>query len=179
MTQLLGISGSLRADSVNTKLIKEAARLFGPSSFTEADLNIPLYNGDDEDRDGLPASVLALVAQIEAADGIIISTPEYNAAIPGVLKNALDWVSRHKPSPWAGKPVAVMSAAAGRAGGIRAQTMLRSCLTPFNLRLIPGSEVAIAGAAKEFDENGQLVSERYAASVDRLMTALRTEIERS
>ena len=117
MTQLLGISGSLRADSVNTKLIKEAARLFGPSGFTEADLNIPLYNGDDEDRDGLPASVLALVAQIEAADGIIISTPEYNAAIPGVLKNALDWVSRHKPSPWAGKPVAVMSAAAGRAGG--------------------------------------------------------------
>lgn len=177
MTTLLGISGSLRKDSVNSKLIREAARLFGKAGFSEADLNLPLYNGDDEDRYGLPDSVLKLVSQISDADGIIISTPEYNAGITGVLKNALDWVSRHKPSPWVGKPVVVMSAAAGRAGGIRAQTMLRSCMTSFNVRLVPGSEIAIAGAGSEFDEHGQLTSERYAASVERLMQALRREIE--
>lgn len=179
MTKLLGISGSLRQDAVNTKLIREAARVYGSESFVEADLNIPLYNGDDEDRDGLPDAVQTLVAQIAEADGIIISTPEYNAAISGVLKNALDWVSRSKPNPWLRKPVAVMSAAAGRAGGVRGQTMLRSCLTPFNVRLVPTSELAIASAASEFDENGQLVTERYQKAVARVMNALRIEIERS
>lgn len=179
MTRILGISGSLRADSVNTKLVREAARLLNPSDFTWADLNLPLYNGDDEDRDGLPDAVETLAAQIESADGIIISTPEYNAAVPGVLKNALDWVSRRKPTPWADKPVALMSAAAGRAGGLRAQTMLRTMMTPFGVRLVPASEVAIAGAASEFDETGHLSSERYEASVQRLMDALQKEIGRS
>lgn len=177
--QLLGLSGSLRTDSVNSKLIREAARLYGDATLTEADLNIPLYNGDDEDRDGLPASVQDLVAQIANADAVIIATPEYNGGITGVLKNALDWVSRAKPSPWAGKPVAVMSAAAGRAGGIRAQTMLRSCMTPFNVKLAAASEVAIATAGSEFDENGLLVSERYQASVARLMAALKADVEAS
>ena len=177
--QLLGLSGSLRTDSVNSKLIREAARLYGDATLTEADLNIPLYNGDDEDRDGLPASVQDLVAQIANADAVIIATPEYNGGITGVLKNALDWVSRAKPSPWAGKPVAVMSAAAGRAGGIRAQTMLRSCMTPFNVKLSAASEVAIATAGSEFDENGHLVSERYQASVARLMAALKADVEAS
>ena len=83
--QLLGLSGSLRTDSVNSKLIREAARLYGDATFTEADLNIPLYNGDDEDRDGLPASVQDLVAQIANADAVIIATPEYNGGIAGVF----------------------------------------------------------------------------------------------
>lgn len=179
MAKLLGISGSLRTASVNSKLVREAARLYAPDSFEMADLNIPLFNGDDEDRDGLPDSAQTLVAQIAAADGVIISTPEYNAGITGVLKNALDWVSRSKPNPWAGKPVAVMSAAAGRAGGVRAQTMLRSCMTPFKVRIVAESEVAIAGAGSEFDDDGRLTSERYEASVLRLMTALKAEIERS
>ena len=177
--QLLGLSGSLRTDSVNSKLIREAARLYGDATLTEADLNIPLYNGDDEDRDGLPASVQDLVAQIANADAVCIATPEYNGPLAGVLKNALDWVSRAKPSPWAGKPVAVMSAAAGRAGGIRAQTMLRSCMTPFNVKLAAASEVAIASAGSEFDESGHLVSERYQASVARLMAALKADVEAS
>lgn len=179
MTKLLGISGSLRAESVNSKLIREAARLFAADSFEMADLNLPLYNGDDEDRDGLPDGVQTLVAQIVAADGILISTPEYNGGITGVLKNALDWVSRAKPSPWADKPVVVLSAAAGRAGGIRAQTMLRTCMTPFKVRLVAESEVAIASAGAEFDETGRLKSERYQASVQRLMDALKKDIARS
>lgn len=179
MTRLLGISGSLRRESVNSKLIREAARLYGDATFEEANLNLPLYNGDDEDAEGLPALAQKLVEQISAADGIVIATPEYNSAITGVLKNALDWVSRSKPSPWNGKPVAVMSAAAGRAGGIRAQTMLRTCMTPFNVRVAAAPEVGIAGAGSEFDDNGHLTSERYTASVQRLMDALRREIEAS
>jgi len=179
MTNILGISGSLRKESVNTKLVQEAVRLLEPTHFTIADLNLPLYNGDDEDRDGLPDAVIRLADQIEAADGIVLSTPEYNAAIPGVLKNALDWVSRKKPNPWADKPVALMSAAAGRAGGLRGQTMLRTVMTPFGARIVPASEVAIAGAAKEFDDNGRLTSERYQASVQRLMDALKKEVART
>lgn len=175
-TKLLGISGSLRADSVNTKLIREAARLFGDTEFQEANLRLPLYDGDLEDASGLPAAVADLVAQIAAADAVVISTPEYNGGITGVLKNALDWVSRAKPSPWQNKPVALMSAAAGRAGGIRAQTMLRTCMTPFKVRIAPAAELAIAGAGSEFDENGHLISERYAESVTALMTALKDEM---
>ncbi len=176
--KLLGISGSLRTDATNTKLIRAAAQLFKGAELVEADLNLPLYNGDDEDREGLPDAVQTLVTQIQSADGVLISTPEYNAGITGVLKNALDWVSRSKPQPWTGKPVALMSAAAGRAGGIRAQTMLRSCMTPFNARIVPASEIAIASSGSAFTEDGTLESDRYVASVKRLMEALRLEIER-
>ena len=175
-TKILGISGSLRKDSVNSKLIREAARLYGECEFLEADLNIPLYDGDLEDEHGLPDVVETLVSQIADADAVIISTPEYNGGITGVLKNALDWVSRAKPSPWAGKPVAVMSAAAGRAGGVRAQTMLRTCMTAFSVRIAAAPEVGIASAGSEFDDDGRLVSERYQASMERLMRALKAEI---
>ena len=178
MAELLQICGSLRQGSVNRMLMEEAGRLW-PGKTAMGEIRMPLYNGDDEDRDGLPASVQDLVAQIANADAVIIATPEYNGGIAGVLKNALDWVSRAKPSPWAGKPVAVMSAAAGRAGGVRAQTMLRSCMTPFNVKLAAASEVAIASAGSEFDENGHLVSERYQASVARLMAALKADVEAS
>lgn len=176
--KLLGISGSLRSGSHNTLLTREAARLFGDVEYVQADLNLPLYNGDDEDRDGLPAAVETLVAQIAEADGVIISTPEYNGGVTGVLKNALDWISRAKPQPWKDKPVAVMSAAAGRTGGILAQTMLRTCMNNFQPRIAPAAAVAIAGSGNEFGEDGQLLSDRYQASLTRLMDALRVEIER-
>ncbi|WP_294225530.1 NAD(P)H-dependent oxidoreductase, partial [uncultured Shimia sp.] len=126
--KLLGISGALRADSTNSKLLREAARLYCADSYVEANLNIPLYDGDLESNNGIPAEVALLVQQIAEADAVLISTPEYNGAVTGVLKNALDWISRHSEKPMVGKPTALMSAAAGRAGGVRAQTMLRSCL---------------------------------------------------
>ncbi len=176
--QLLGISGSLRKDATNTKLLREAARLFGDVRYVQADLNIPLYDGDDEAQNGLPKTVQNLVQQIADADAVLISTPEYNSGITGVLKNALDWVSRSKLKPWDGKPVAVMSAAAGRAGGIRAQTMLRTCMTPFQARIVPASEVAVSGSGSAFDAEGHLESERYQDAVRRLMDALKIEITR-
>ncbi|HGG65855.1 MAG TPA: NAD(P)H-dependent oxidoreductase, partial [Rhodobacteraceae bacterium] len=94
MTQfsLLGISGSLRQGSFNRQLIREAGRLMEDAAFTEADIDLPLYNGDVEEAEGIPAKVQVLADQIGAADAVVISTPEYNQSFSGVLKNALDWV---------------------------------------------------------------------------------------
>jgi len=131
---LLGLCGSLRAASLNRKLMHEAARRFGPAEFTEGDLRLPLYDGDLEDAHGIPAPVQALVDAIAGADAVIVACPEYNQSLPGVLKNGLDWVSRTDGAPWRDKPVALMSAAAGRAGGARAQFALRLALVPFRRR---------------------------------------------
>ncbi len=174
---LLGISGSLRTASFNRKLIREAARLYG-GPYIEADLGLPLYNGDDEDATGTPPSVQALADQIVAAEAVVISTPEYNQSLSGVLKNALDWVSRVDGKPWLDKPVAIMSAAAGRAGGARASYSLRLAMNPFRPRLLTGPEVQVAGASKEFDENGRLTSDLYLATLAELMERLHLEVSR-
>lgn len=173
---LLGLSGSLRRDSTNRLLIREAARLFGEVSYVEADLQLPLYDGDQEDAHGVPDAVQRLAEQISGADAVVISTPEYNKGLSGVLKNALDWVSRTPGSPWSGKPVAVMSAAAGRAGGERAQSTLRACMVPFRPRILQGPEVHLAGSRNEFDDQGRLKSEHYTKTLTELMAALRAEV---
>lgn len=176
--RLLLISGSLRKGSLNAALLREAARLFGDCTAETADLRLPLYDGDLEAA-GMPAEVLTLVAQIKAADAILFSTPEYNKNLSGVLKNALDWVSRVKEDgkmPLAGKPVAILSAAAGRSGGERAQFSLRHCLTPFNPRILQGPEAFVAGAMKAFGEDGRLLDEMTIKLVTAQMAALRAEI---
>ncbi len=174
---ILGISGSLRKFSRNTALLREAVRLFGPSTPIYADLNLPLYNGDLEDRIGLPDAVKTLKAQILAADAIIIATPEYNKMIPGVLKNALDWISRDNPQPLVGKPVAIMSTG-GRFGGEVSQFTLRHALAPFNTNILQGAAFAVANGASAFDENEQLVLPLHAAALTALMARLRTEAQR-
>jgi len=176
---LLGLCGSLRAASLNRKLMHEAARRFGPAEFTEGDLRLPLYDGDLEDAHGIPAPVQALVDAIAGADAVIVACPEYNQSLPGVLKNGLDWVSRTDGAPWRDKPVALMSAAAGRAGGARAQFALRLALVPFRPALVPGPEILVAGAAREFDDAGRLTNVRYAAALDEAMAQLRAAAERA
>lgn len=175
---LLGIAGSLRRDSANRKLIREAARLFDPATFTEADIRLPLYDGDLEDSDGIPPEVQTLADQIAAADAVVISTTEYNKGPSGVLKNALDWISRTKTKPWTGKPVAVMSAAAGRAGGERAQLVLRTFMVPFRTRILQGPELHLADGRNQFDAEGRLTSELYLKTLTELMSALRAEVQR-
>ncbi len=170
---LLGLCGSLRSASTNRLLLKEAARRFGDAQFVEGDLRLPLYDGDLESNDGIPSKVQLLADQIAAADAIVVSTPEYNKGISGVLKNAFDWVSRTEGTPWKGTPVAIVSAAAGRAGGERAQNMARLCLTPFRPLLVPGPEVMVAATAKQWDEDGLLTNEINAKALDELMSILR------
>ncbi|MGY3438635.1 MULTISPECIES: NADPH-dependent FMN reductase [unclassified Marinovum] len=173
---LLGLSGSLRKELTNTKLIREAARVFGPADFVEADLRLPLYDGDLEDSAGIPPEVQRLADQIADADAVVISGPEYNKGISGVLKNALDWVSRTEGTPWVDKPVAIMSAAAGRAGGERTQTMLRACMMAFRPRILQGPEVLVAQARQQFDDSGRLKEERYVKTLSDLMAKLRSEV---
>lgn len=173
MTTLLGISGSLRKASTNTMLMRNAAAIFDAETFIEGDINFPLYNGDLEEAEGIPAAVQTLADQIAAADAVIIATPEYNKALSGALKNALDWVSRTKGGPWNGKPVAIMSAAGGRAGGERSQFSLRLAMTPFRPDILQGPEVLVANSSNEFDENGKLKGEMYIKLLTELMDALK------
>ena len=179
MLSLLGIPGALRAASTNRLLLAEARRAFGEAAYAEADLRLPLFDEDLEIAEGFPESALRLHAQVKAADAIVIATPEYNKALPGVLKNALDWVSRIPGAAWRDKPVAIMSAADGRAGGERSQFSLRLCLTPFRPRLISGPEVLVAQSRSAFDENGRLIDDRYTKSLKELMNILRAEAERN
>jgi chromate reductase, NAD(P)H dehydrogenase (quinone) len=174
---LLGLCGALRAASTNRLLLHEAARAFGDCTFTEANLRLPLYDADLEAA-GIPPDVQSLADQIAAADAVVIATPEYNKNLSGVLKNALDWVSRTKGAPWRDKPVAILSAAAGRAGGERSQFSLRHCLTPFRPHLLPGPEVFIAHSSDAFDDNGHLKDTRSQTSLAELMQLLRAQTRR-
>lgn len=172
LIKLLGICGSLREASFNTLLLHEAARFLPNSALIMADLNMPLYNGDIYDAQGIPASVQKMADQIAAADAIVISTPEYNQSFSGVLKNALDWVSVCKGSPWRDKPVALVSAASGRSGGARAQYALRLAVTPFRPHLLTGPEVMVAAAHTAFDENDQLTNALSVKMLTELMAGL-------
>jgi chromate reductase len=174
--KLFGISGTLRAQGDNSKLLAEAARLFGDADYSQADIRLPLYDGDVEATDGVPAQVDALAQQILDADAVLISTPEYNSGPSGVLKNALDWISRSQIKPWGGKPLAVMSAAAGRTGGAKAQMILRGFMVPFRTRILQGPEIHLAESYNAFDADGRLVSEIYTTELTQLMQALRAEI---
>jgi len=175
--KILGISGSLRRESRNTALLREAIRLFGDCDAEIADLRLPLYDGDLEDRVGLPDEVKRLVAQIRAADGIIMVTPEYNKMIPGVLKNALDWISRDTLPPMKDKPLAILSASAGGTGGEVAQFTLRHALAPFGAHVLQGPAVVIPGSDDAFDEQGRLREASREKAVAALMARLHDAVK--
>jgi chromate reductase len=170
---LLGISGSLRAGSFNRKLLAEAVRRFAPATYLEGDLQLPLYDGDLEEREGIPEAVRRLTDQIAQADALVISSPEYNKGVTGVMKNALDWISRVEGFPMQDKPTAVISANAGRTGGETGQYMLRACLVPLRPAVLEYPLVLVAGAKDQFDADERLVTESYARALDTLMTRLR------
>ena len=139
MANLAGIAGSLRKASFNRVLIASAKEAMPAGSGLQVLSidDVPLYNGDIEAKSGLPDSVLQLRKQIAAADGIVISTPEYNASIPGVLKNVIDWLSRpveDEASVFAGKPLALMGATPGGLGTALSQAAWLPTLR--NLRVI-------------------------------------------
>jgi chromate reductase len=169
----LGLCGSLRAASTNRLLLGEARRLLDPAGWDEGDLRLPLYDADLEAAEGIPAAVQRLAGQIRAADAVVIACPEYNKALPGVLKNALDWVSRVKGGVWQDKPVAIVSAAAGRAGGERAQFSLRLCLVPLRAQALTGPEVMIANSGQAFDAQGRLIDPASQTLLATLMAGLR------
>lgn len=175
---LLGICGSLRAGSYNRMLMHEAARAFG-GGFVAADIRFPLFDEDLETAQGIPDQVETLARQIREADAVILVTPEYNQSFSSPMKNAIDWLSRVRPNPWMRKPVAILSAADGRAGGARAQYALRLAVNKFRMRLLTGPEVMVAHCGREFDAEGRLLGESYRKVLAELMADLRAEAARA
>jgi chromate reductase, NAD(P)H dehydrogenase (quinone) len=173
---LLGLCGALRAASTNRLLLGEAVAAFGTCTYTEGNLRLPLFDEDTEMVQGIPPEVQLLADQIGKADAVVIASPEYNKSLSGVMKNALDWVSRTKGNPWRDKPVAIMSAADGRAGGERSQYALRLCLNPFRAHVLPGPEVMIAHSRSAFDASGRLIDAKSRSTLTDLMTTLRKKI---
>jgi chromate reductase len=161
--QILAISGSLRRDSYNTRLLRAAAELappdvhielYPPESLTV----VPPYDADVEDG-GTPLPVLELKQAIAAADAVLVATPEYNSSIPGQLKNVLDWVSRPiRESPLRGKSVMVVGSSTSAYGALWAQAELRKVLGVLGGRTVD-AEVAVAHAHERFDASGRLVDE--------------------
>ncbi len=174
--KLLGISGSLRKGSTNTKLVKEAARLAEFDEVVLGDIRMPLYDGDVEAETGVPAEAKLLAEQMASADAIVISTPEYNGNLPGVLKNALDWVSRVKGDVLKGKPIAILSAAAGRSGGGRGQYSLRQCLVYSQADVLQGPEVMIAASFAAFDDDDRLKDEESTKFLAAKMAELKARV---
>lgn len=158
---LLAFAGSLRRASYNRALVRAAGRLAPEEvEFEVFDLSdIPLFD-EDVEEEGFPEPVQAFQAAIQDADALLISTPEYQLGVPGVLKNALDWASR-PPGEAAivGKPVAIMGATPGLWGTARAQMQLRQVLVYNNCPMVMTPEVLVARADTRFDERGRLTHE--------------------
>ena len=170
---ILGVSGSLRAGSFNTSVLNSLVQDFA----SDMDLSvrtledIPLFNQDLEDD--VPASVLQLREQFRAADGLIISSPEYNYGIPGVLKNALDWASRpYGQSSYLRKPVLIMTASPGATGGLRAHADLQKTFMASECRIVGGNMIGIGGAHEKLTD-GRITDEAtqgfIRAGVERLL----------
>ena len=170
---VLGISGSLRKGSYNTALLRAASELLPEGMTLEVfDLSsIPLYN-DDVRALGFPKPVQEFRDRIAAADALLISTPEYNFSIPGVLKNAIDWASRPPDPPLDGKPAAIMGASTGDFGTVRAQMHLRQVCVFCNMFPVNKPEVLVMRAREKFDASGRLIDETARGFVRDLLPAL-------
>lgn len=164
MTTIVGISGSVRKGSYNGALLRAASELMPKGCVLElASIEgIPLYNGDMEAADGIPESVSTLKDQIAAADGLLIATPEYNNSVPGVLKNAIDWLSR-PPADIArvfrNRAVAITGATPGGAGTRMAQTAWLPVFRALGMHAWFGAQLYVASAHKIFNESGDLIDE--------------------
>jgi NAD(P)H-dependent FMN reductase len=160
MTKILGISGSLRRASYNTALLRAATKLMPPDTTLEVGSirGIPLYDGDVEAQ-GIPATVSQLKEAIVAADGVLLVTPEYNNSIPGVFKNAIDWLSRPPADArrvFAGRPFALIGASPGPFGTTLSQVAWLPVLRTLGTHAWFGGRLPVARAAGVFDEAGAL-----------------------
>ncbi len=178
MVALVGICGSLRKASLNRALLKAVSETL-PEGVTlrilDGMLELPIFNSDLAE----PATVTALKEAIAGAAGVVFAVPEYNYSIPGGLKNALDWVSRPPPSsPLRGKPCALVGAASGMSGTIRAQAHMRHMLVFSDSPCMNQPEVLIPRAHERFDAEGTLTDESTRALLQRFGVAFTTFVAR-
>lgn len=165
MSTILGISGSLRKGSLNTSLLRAAAELAPQGTTIEVVTlhGIPLYDGDVEAESGIPEAVQKLKERIAGADGLLLATPEYNSSIPGVFKNAVDWLSRPPadiPRVFGNRPVALMGATPGQGGTSLSQAAWLPVLRTLGTRAWFGPRMMVSGATKVFDAEGRLTDEK-------------------
>lgn len=164
MTVVIGLSGSLRRQSYNSGLLRAAAELMpaGARLNVLSIADVPLYNADAEAADGIPAAVTALKDAVAAADGLLLATPEYNNGIPGVAKNAIDWMSRPPADigrVFGGRKVAVVGASPGGFGTILAQAAWLPVLKTLGTHHWSGGRLMVSGAGKAFDADGNLTDD--------------------
>jgi NAD(P)H-dependent FMN reductase len=183
MARIIGISGSLRTGSFNTSLLRAAATLMPAGSTLETRTlhGIPLYDGDDEAARGVPDAVTALKDAIVSADGLILATPEYNNSIPGVSKNAIDWLSRPPADikrVFGGRPVAIMGAAPGNFGTLLSQAAWLPILRALGTELWAGGRLVVPRAASVFGPDGALTDEAVRTQLARFLANFAAFVDR-
>jgi chromate reductase, NAD(P)H dehydrogenase (quinone) len=175
--KILGISGSLRGDSYNSKLLRAAAEILPAGvelEIWDGLKQVPPYDEDD-DVSPAPAAVAQLRAAIDGADALLIATPEYNSSVPGQLKNALDWASRPiATNVFRNKPVAVVGASTSMFGAVWAQAELRKVLAATGARVI-GAELPVAQAHERFDADGRLTDDELRSKLAEIVELLAAE----
>lgn len=165
MTKIIGIAGSLRAGSYNAALLRAAAGLMphGASLEIATIKGIPLYDGDVEAKQGVPAAVELLKNQIVAGDGLLLATPEYNNSLPGVLKNAIDWLSRPPADSarvFGNRPIAIIGASPSGFGTILAQDAWLPVLRTLGTRPWFGGRLLVSRAGSVFNDNGEISDDK-------------------
>jgi NAD(P)H-dependent FMN reductase len=183
MSDILGISGSLRKGSYNAALLRAAKEAAPDGSRVEiaSIRGIPLYDGDVEAESGIPDIVRDLKDRIARADGLLLVTPEYNNSIPGVFKNAIDWLTRPPadiPRVFGSRPVALMGATPGLGGTLLAQTAWLPVLRTLGTRPWFGPRLLVSQADRAFDEPGQLVHEPLRSQLQSFMAGFAAFISR-
>jgi NAD(P)H-dependent FMN reductase len=174
MTRIVGVAGSLRTGSFNAALLRAAAGLMpaGTSLEIATIKGIPLYDGDVEANEGIPPVVAALKDQIAAADGLLLATPEYNNGIPGVFKNAIDWLSRPPadiPRVFGNRPVAIIGASPGNFGTILAQNAWLPVIRTLGMQPWFGGRLLVSRAGSVFNDAGEMVDEKMKAQLQKFV----------
>lgn len=172
--RLVGISGSLRRHSYNAGLLRAAREAMpeGHELAIHTIAGVPLYNGDVEAAEGIPAAVAVLKDAVAEADGLLLVTPEYNNGVPGVFKNAIDWMSRPAsdiPRVFGGKPVALIGASPGNFGTILSQNGWLPKLRTLGAELWSGQKLMVSGAGQAFDGEGNLIDDAVRARLVRFV----------
>ena len=177
--KVLGICGSLRKASLNMAALRACGELLPPGMTLQiASIDgLPMFNQDVLDA-GMPDPVRRIREQIAAADGLLISSPEYNFSVPAPLKNLIDWASRAPNQVFQDKPIAIFSASGGPLGGARVQYDLRRILGQLWGHVLPRPEVFIGNAASKFDAQGRLTDETTRKFLSELLAGFQTSIVR-
>ncbi|MGH7614743.1 MAG: NADPH-dependent FMN reductase [Gemmatimonadales bacterium] len=177
----LVFSASLRTDSLNTRLARLAVSVIeeqggAVDAATMADFDVPAYNQDAQARSGLPPGAVELCRRLEANDAFVITSPEYNGSMPGLLKNAIDWASRQRPQPFNGRHALLLSASPSMVGGNRGLWVLRVPLEHLGARVYPDM-FSLAQAHQAFDANGRIANADLAGRFERTVVAFMDLVE--